>query len=689
MSLVGSLEDLGLGDILQIVSLSRKSGVLVLRSEAGDGQIVLSDGLVRGASIKGEPEDLRGLLVARGAVTDEEFDRAVSQCDRGDATLEDAVVDNTGVDSEQIETLRRDHVERAVMRMFLWRSGEFSFEVRDAIDATENELFLSAGINTQYLAMEATRLRDEAGGAAALSPIVSGEDDGDEDPLFSGEAEERAGDDAAGATPDAVDALALATARSADAEEGEMPSDDVEPPVAPADDSDAEAAEEPEGAADDRDGTAAEALEDAADEGVAAVAESSEAAADDLDATTAEALEAAADDREPEAVDGPAAAPADEPAESGATPDAIAAEVSADAPVEEALASAATTSVPSQAAAETAAKPAPASSDPIHVVAIDPSLAGLEWFKASVDGMFRHVHIFQRSDIGIERIRRYLGRGILPLVVLSPQASGDPMTDVRDVGDLVRRLRALAPKISIVALIDEDTKPRLPEGVDCAVERPASPGLDSEQWHRYEATAQRLRECLAPWAGAPAEEPARSAPSPKSEDLGELREVSARLRDPATQGEVLSVVLDFAAGCFSRVAIFVIRDELAAGLAQRGMAGAGGPGDEELSGIQFDAETLPELFRAVLERRASVRSPMDSANDHRLAMLIGTRSPREAYAAPIESGGCVVALLYADNLPDEQPLADTTGLEIALHEAGLALDRALLERTLANSGGRE
>ncbi|PLY11667.1 MAG: hypothetical protein C0624_01655 [Desulfuromonas sp.] len=31
MSLVGNLEDLGLGEILQIVSLSRKSGVLTLQ----------------------------------------------------------------------------------------------------------------------------------------------------------------------------------------------------------------------------------------------------------------------------------------------------------------------------------------------------------------------------------------------------------------------------------------------------------------------------------------------------------------------------------------------------------------------------------------------------------------------------------------------------------------------------------
>jgi hypothetical protein len=51
--------------------------------------------------------------------------------------------------------------------------------------------------------------------------------------------------------------------------------------------------------------------------------------------------------------------------------------------------------------------------------------------------------------------------------------------------------------------------------------------------------------------------------------------------------------------------------------------------------------------------------------------------------APIESGGRVVALIYADNLPDEKPLPDATAFEIVLHEAGLVLDRAVLERALA------
>jgi hypothetical protein len=44
-----------------------------------------------------------------------------------------------------------------------------------------------------------------------------------------------------------------------------------------------------------------------------------------------------------------------------------------------------------------------------------------------------------------------------------------------------------------------------------------------------------------------------------------------------------------------------------------------------------------------------------------------------------------VALLYADNQPGGDPIGDTRSLEVLLDAAGIALDRAVLERTLAES----
>jgi hypothetical protein len=65
--------------------------------------------------------------------------------------------------------------------------------------------------------------------------------------------------------------------------------------------------------------------------------------------------------------------------------------------------------------------------------------------------------------------------------------------------------------------------------------------------------------------------------------------------------------------------------------------------------------------------------------------MLGNESPAEAFVAPVESANRVVAILYADNLPSRLLLPDTGALEVVLHEAGLALDRTLLERTLVES----
>jgi len=57
MSLVGNLEDLGLGEILQIVSLSRKSGVLTLQCQEKEGKIYFSDGQVTRARVNSRREN--------------------------------------------------------------------------------------------------------------------------------------------------------------------------------------------------------------------------------------------------------------------------------------------------------------------------------------------------------------------------------------------------------------------------------------------------------------------------------------------------------------------------------------------------------------------------------------------------------------------------------------------------------
>jgi hypothetical protein len=244
-------------------------------------------------------------------------------------------------------------------------------------------------------------------------------------------------------------------------------------------------------------------------------------------------------------------------------------------------------------------------------------------------------------------------------------------------------LRAIAPAMPILALRPEHVSDRLPEGVDGVIFRPNSPTADPKRWHLYRALAARLRSELEPWLRGEHKVNARRRAQGA---LARLKGVSERLRDPSTQGEVLTLVLDFAAELFARVAVFMVRDEVAVGLAQRGLPPTGGPDDAGMRAIELAAGAMPELFESVLTRRAAQRTAVQAPRDRELAMRLGAATPREAYVGPIESGGHVVALVYADNLPDEKPLPDPTAFEIVLHEAGLVLDRALLERALAERG---
>jgi hypothetical protein len=223
------------------------------------------------------------------------------------------------------------------------------------------------------------------------------------------------------------------------------------------------------------------------------------------------------------------------------------------------------------------------------------------------------------------------------------------------------------------------------------ISRPPSLDLgDRRRAAEVEEAARSLHASLEPWSrrDAPLAPPAE-APAPNAADeatLERLRQISERLRDPSTVGDVLKLVIEFAAESFSRIAMFMVREHEAVGIAQRGLPGAGGPDDEGFRTVRIPLDE-PACFQEVVATRRPQRLRPDDDGDRQLTGRLGSSHPDEVFVAPIESGNRVAAILYADNLPDGARLRDPAALTIVLHEAGLALDRALLERTLAESEG--
>lgn len=167
MSLVGNLEDLGLGDILQIVSLSQKSGVLLLASGQRKGLIVFNDGQVVRAVSTQFKASLGDILLRHKLLSQEALDQAVAEQVPGDhLPLGQLLVARGRVSSEKIQAVIKAQVERTVYSFFSWEEGTFDFQLeqqQSAVSAFFNaqDFVLEQGLNPQWLVAEGRRLVSE------------------------------------------------------------------------------------------------------------------------------------------------------------------------------------------------------------------------------------------------------------------------------------------------------------------------------------------------------------------------------------------------------------------------------------------------------------------------------------------------------------------------------------------------
>jgi CheY-like chemotaxis protein len=169
MSLEGKLEELGLGEILQIVSLSRKTGILSLSSKGMDGSVFFRQGLVVKAYSSAYQHSLGDVLLKSGVIDLTMLRKSLAfQQENGfSERLGEILVKNFGISQEIIADVVREQIEHIVFSLFDWSTGTFKFVVQNSIDTVENtkmdplQYMLDQGLNPQFLAMEGTRILDE------------------------------------------------------------------------------------------------------------------------------------------------------------------------------------------------------------------------------------------------------------------------------------------------------------------------------------------------------------------------------------------------------------------------------------------------------------------------------------------------------------------------------------------------
>jgi Domain of unknown function (DUF4388)/Tetratricopeptide repeat len=161
MAIEGSLRELTIHDVFQMLDLSRKTGTLRVTSESREheGTVVFERGRVISASMRGSPAPLGQLLVRAGRLTEEDLARVRAMQAGGDARrLGEILLALELVGARELDRQVRLQVEAVVFDLMSWREGLFSFQERDigavAIDAPVH-------VSTESLLMEGARRFDE------------------------------------------------------------------------------------------------------------------------------------------------------------------------------------------------------------------------------------------------------------------------------------------------------------------------------------------------------------------------------------------------------------------------------------------------------------------------------------------------------------------------------------------------
>jgi len=159
MAIKGAIQDVGLADICQLLSMGRKTGCLSLTDRSNFGYIYFENGRVIYASVLDRPHRIGELLVRNGVITRDDLSAAMeAQAHQEDVRLGQLLLRAGALDSGQLNEYVRLQVEEAVYHLFTWSRGSFHFDPDQEPDEEEAGL---VAIPVEQLLMEGARRVDE------------------------------------------------------------------------------------------------------------------------------------------------------------------------------------------------------------------------------------------------------------------------------------------------------------------------------------------------------------------------------------------------------------------------------------------------------------------------------------------------------------------------------------------------
>lgn len=648
MSLLGRLEDLSLTDIIQIVFLSRRTGVLEIIDERGRHTVLFRQGLLANASAPDSP-DLASYLVSEEHIPASAL-RAIRNAEEAGVPAGSAVLEMNLMPAEALGKAIQERIQSIVAPLLQSRDGEFNFILSESIGPLDAEyepevLFKEGGITPQKIL---------GGEGEKIKPLK-----GLEESMRAGKALLR-GDTP---TPPATGSLDLPLGIMRDTPPATAP----EPPLKPAGPlgtAEAEATVVPFPA---KSGNPFDAVYD--------------------DVAASESLESLlAEPKSPAPAPPPVASPAPPAAE---TPEVPAAAPPAETAAEEAK------PVPSRFKVTGAGREAVKRDRNVVVFERNPLV------RVAAKRAFtkRGVQIFQFGSM--EETWRAIGELLrdnqffVTFVDLTE-------ADRAEEGDSTRLLQSIKKKnrhLPVVLVDSEEDSHRrhrfMKEGADLYLTKPTQermhPGVAEEELVIFaDEMVLFAQKAFSDWeqiAGTFDDESdvgkqfydiARKERMNRS--LAVLRQFINELSSPDDIMQVAQMILHLAAEYLERGALFLVEAKAFSGVAGFGATGTPEEMTSRVQRVRLNRGE-PSVFVDVLEHRKGHQGKIRrSPANFELINGLGRVQPTEVIVLPIRHENEVVGLLYGDNAEHKVPIDDTSGLEIFLDQAGFAFSTAARAR---------
>lgn len=644
MSLLGRLEDLSLTDIIQIVFLSRRTGILEIIDSNGRFTVLFQGGLIVNASSSDRP-DLATYLMQAGVLDAKTLPMLREMERTARVPIGSAIVDMNIMSAEALGEAILQHVSEIVNYLLPSRDGEFNFILSESMDRLDveydpDQIFREGGIAPQRLL---------AADGEKLKPLK-----GLEESMKAGKALLRSRGEPSGGVAGALD-LALGSLP--------MPS---QPPAEPsADPFDFSASPLQE------DGEAApfaelvdEQFESEADV-TSLLEEMKGPAAEEIElfppSAAAEPLPSYALAQEPFPVDSFGQDPVEEPSLPPAGRQFRIEESFEKTPFEGAIVL--------------------FERDPLVRVAARRAFGRKE------------IQILQFGTLDDTRaaIGELLGENRFFVTFID---LGDGIDGGRDSASLIQLVKRQNQRLPVVVIdLDADLRRRhemLKAGADLYLTKPSAmtlrPGSAEEELALFADElvlfAERSLVAYQQAAAARGEDRGRrfyeAAGKEKMERTVSLvRQLINEVSTPGDLTQLTQMMLRLASEYLDRGVLFTLADGAFIGLGGFGSAGGGHDVNQRARRIKIDA-SMPSVLADVVGQSQPHHGKIRKTDANvQLIEALGSLLPTQVVAIPIFDDSRIVAVFYGDNGEHRVPTGDLSGLAVFLAQAGQALGRAL------------